>query len=120
MLHLLCFIRIEYFLFLIFKAVVGSAGVGVMASLYGSKVTEGGMTLELSLEINKKLQVRFFSFIHLFSANFQAVLEDTLLKNITLKDNLSTLGEEVSKMAIERHKEAAKQSYKDRHKENGQ
>merc|ERR1719278_957519 len=87
------------------EAVVGSAGVGVMASLYGSKVTEGGMTLELSLEINKKLQ---------------AVLEDTLLKNITLKDNLSTLGEEVSKMALERHKEAAKQSYKDRHKENGQ
>ena len=104
-----------------FKAVVGSAGVGVMASLYGSKVTEGGMTLELSLEINKKLQVRLLSSFHLFiSANFQAVLEDTLLKNITLKDNLSTLGEEVSKMAIERHKEAAKQSYKDRHKENGQ
>ena len=48
------------------------------------------------------------------------MLEDTLLKNITLKDSLSTLGEEVSKMAIERHKEAAKQSYKDRHKENGQ
>ena len=42
----------------VIKAVVGSAGVGVMASLYGSKVTEGGMTLELSLEINKKLQVR--------------------------------------------------------------
>ena len=111
----------EYLLFLIFKAVVGSAGVGVMASLYGSKVTEGGMTLELSLEINKKLQVRFLSFIHLFIfTTFQAVLEDTLLKNITLKDNLSTLGEEVSKMAMERHKEAAKQSYKDRHKENGQ
>ena len=48
---------------------------------------------------------------------FQAVLEDTLLKNITLKDNLSTLGEEVSKMALERHKE--KESYKNRHKENG-
>ena len=110
-----------YYYFFIFKAVVGSAGVGVMASLYGSKVTEGGMTLELSLEINKKLQVDFLSSIHLFiCANFQAVLEDTLLKNITLKDNLSTLGEEVSKMAIERHKEAAKQSYKDRHKENGQ
>jgi len=89
----------------IHKAVVGSAGVGVMASLYGSKVTEGGMTLELSLEINKKLQ---------------AVLEDTLLKNITLKDNLSTLGEEVSKMAMERHKEKnIKESFKDRHKENG-
>merc|ERR1719234_671899 len=86
------------------EAVVGSAGVGVMASLYGSKVTEGGMTLELSLEINKKLQ---------------AVLEDTLLKNITLKDNLSTLGEEVSKMAMERHKERNinKESYKDRHRE---
>ena len=51
---------------------------------------------------------------------FQAVLEDTLLKNITLKDNLSTLGEEVSKMALERHKEKnTKESYKDRHKENG-
>jgi len=84
------------------EAVVGSAGVGVMASLYGSKVTEGGMTLELSLEINKKLQ---------------AVLEDTLLKNITLKDNLSTLGEEVSKMAIERHNK--ERSLKDRHRENG-
>merc|ERR1719348_2472541 len=78
---------------------------GIMSSLYNSKVTEGGMTLELSLEINKKLQ---------------AVLEDTLLKNITLKDNLSTLGEEVSKMAMERHKEKnIKESYKDRHKENG-
>ena len=121
MLHSQRFIRVDYLLFLIFKAVVGSAGVGVMASLYGSKVTEGGMTLELSLEINKKLQVRFCSFNNLFiCSNFQAVLEDTLLKNITLKDNLSTLGEEVSKMALERHKEAAKQSYKDRHKENGQ
>ena len=54
------------------------------------------------------------------NSNFQAVLEDTLLKNITLKDNLSTLGEEVSKMAMERHKEKnPKESYKDRHKENG-
>ena len=91
------------------QAVVGSAGVGVMASLYGSKVTEGGMTLELSLEINKKLQVEFhfyrdkcWPFLTLVF-DLQAVLEDTLLKNITLKDNLSTLGEEVSKMAIERH-----------------
>ena len=45
---------------------------GVMASLYSSKPVgdSGTMTLELSLEINRKLQ---------------AVLEDTLLKNITLK-----------------------------------
>lgn len=42
---------------------------GIMASMYGSKVDDS-MTLELSLEINRKLQ---------------AVLEDTLLKNITLK-----------------------------------
>jgi hypothetical protein len=41
-----------------------------MASLYGSQALDDNMTLELSLEINRKLQ---------------AVLEDTLLKNITLK-----------------------------------
>ncbi len=43
---------------------------GIMASLYTSHLQDGTMTLELSLEINHKLQ---------------AVLEDTLLKNITLK-----------------------------------
>lgn len=41
------------------------------------------MTLELSLEVNKKLQ---------------AVLEDTLLKNITLKENLDMLGQEVDQL----------------------
>lgn len=46
---------------------------GIMASLYSSKPVDGGMTLELSLEINRKLQ---------------AVLEDTILKNITLKVSL--------------------------------
>ena len=56
-----------------------------MASLYNSRVSDSGMTLEPSLEINKKLQ---------------AVLEDTLLKNITLKENMSTLGQEISKMAM--------------------
>ena len=56
-----------------------------MSSLYNSKVSDSGMTLELSLEINKKLQ---------------AVLEDTLLKNITLKDNINTLGQEISKISI--------------------
>lgn len=45
-----------------------------MASLYTSHPADSGLTLELSLEINRKLQ---------------AVLEDTLLKNITLK--VSTL-----------------------------
>ncbi len=41
-----------------------------MASLYTTHPADSGLTLDLSLEINRKLQ---------------AVLEDTLLKNITLK-----------------------------------
>lgn len=69
---------------LMFQAKVG-AGQGIMASVYNSKVADSGMTLELSLEINKKLQ---------------AVLEDTLLKNITLKENINTLGQEISKISI--------------------
>ncbi|KAK8389249.1 hypothetical protein O3P69_020887 [Scylla paramamosain] len=57
---------------------------GIMASVYGSAPRDGTMTLELSLEINRKLQ---------------AVLEDTLLKNITLKENLNTLGDEIAKIS---------------------
>ena len=57
---------------------------GIMASLYSSKPSDSGMTLELSLEINQKLQ---------------AVLEDTLLKNITLKENINTLGNEIAKIS---------------------
>jgi hypothetical protein len=48
-----------------------------MASVYGSRALDNNMTLELSLEINRKLQ---------------AVLEDTLLKNITLKVKSSLYG----------------------------
>ena len=44
--------------------------MGIMASLYNHERKDGEMTLDLSLEINHKLQ---------------GVLEDTLLKNITLK-----------------------------------
>ena len=66
------------------KATV-AAGHGIMASLYNSRVADSGMALELSLEINKKLQ---------------AVLEDTLLKNITLKENMNTLGQEISEMTL--------------------
>ncbi|RZC38278.1 C10orf118 -like, partial [Asbolus verrucosus] len=43
---------------------------GIMASVYSSRVADDKLTLELSLDINRKLQ---------------AVLEDALLKNITLK-----------------------------------
>lgn len=54
---------------LFFQAQLSRHG-GIMASVYSSKAVDPDMTLELSLEINKKLQ---------------AVLEDTILKNITLK-----------------------------------
>lgn len=46
-----------------------------MASVYSSKPVDPDMTLELSLEINRKLQ---------------AVLEDTILKNITLKVSVAS------------------------------
>jgi len=61
---------------------------GVMSAIYGGikGANQTSMTLELSLEINKKLQ---------------AVLEDTLLKNITLKENLDVLGLEVDKLTRE-------------------
>ena len=54
------------------KSELAKYGNGVMSAIYGGikGVENKSMSLELSLEINKKLQ---------------AVLEDTLLKNITLK-----------------------------------
>ncbi|CAC5426412.1 Coiled-coil domain-containing protein 186,Palmitoyltransferase ZDHHC16,Palmitoyltransferase ZDHHC16A [Mytilus coruscus] len=60
----------------------------IMGSVYSSHQTDGSMTLELSLEINRKLQ---------------AVLEDTLLKNMTLKESLDTLGAEISRLSQENH-----------------
>ncbi|KAM4636626.1 coiled-coil domain-containing protein 186 isoform 2-T2 [Discoglossus pictus] len=61
---------------------------GIMASLYTSHPADTGLTLDLSLEINQKLQ---------------AVLEDTLLKNITLKENLQTLGTEIERLIKQQH-----------------
>ncbi|XP_009693929.1 PREDICTED: coiled-coil domain-containing protein 186 [Cariama cristata] len=62
---------------------------GIMASLYTSHPADSGLTLELSLEINRKLQ---------------AVLEDTLLKNITLKvRKLQTLGTEIERLIKQKH-----------------
>ena len=43
---------------------------GIMSSMYNLKTLDDGLSLELSMEINQKLQ---------------NVLEDTLLKNMTLK-----------------------------------
>ncbi|XP_065207039.1 coiled-coil domain-containing protein 186 isoform X2 [Planococcus citri] len=56
---------------------------GIMASIYTNKSDDGKIPLELSVEINQKLQ---------------AVLEDTLLKNITLKENIETLGKEIDRL----------------------
>lgn len=52
------------------KIYLSRRGGGIMSSLYNSSLTDDTMTLERSLEINQKLH---------------AVLEDTLLKNMTLK-----------------------------------
>jgi len=59
---------------------------GIMASIYSSRVSDKDMTLDLSLEINRKLQ---------------AVVEDTLLKNITLKESVNTLGAEIARLQEE-------------------
>ncbi|XP_014478393.1 PREDICTED: coiled-coil domain-containing protein 186 isoform X2 [Dinoponera quadriceps] len=59
---------------------------GIMASVYNHRVSDENMTLDLSLEINQKLQ---------------AVLEDVLLKNITLKDNIDTLGKEIARLTMQ-------------------
>ncbi|XP_077992275.1 coiled-coil domain-containing protein 186-like isoform X2 [Glandiceps talaboti] len=67
------------------KAKIARQG-GIMASLYKTHPVDPGMTLDLSLQINKKLQ---------------AVLEDTLLKNITLKDNIDTLGDEIARLTTQ-------------------
>ncbi|XP_026314361.1 coiled-coil domain-containing protein 186 isoform X2 [Hyposmocoma kahamanoa] len=63
------------------KREIARLGGGAMAAVWGGD--PNGMTLELSLEMNKRLQ---------------AVLEDALLKNITLKENMDTLGEEIARL----------------------
>ncbi|XP_071792870.1 coiled-coil domain-containing protein 186-like [Asterias amurensis] len=70
------------------KAQMSKQG-GIMSSLYRSQQTDPTMTLDLSLEINRKLQ---------------AVLEDTLIKNITLKDNIETLGVEIARLLKDQQK----------------
>lgn len=62
---------------------------GIMASLHTTQISDKALTLEFSLEINKKMQ---------------SVLEDALLKNITLKENISTLGEEIARLSTENHR----------------
>ncbi|XP_048485910.1 coiled-coil domain-containing protein 186 isoform X2 [Plutella xylostella] len=63
------------------KKDIARLGGGAMAAVWGGD--PAGMTLELSLEMNNRLQ---------------AVLEDALLKNITLKENMDTLGKEIARL----------------------
>ncbi|KAI0220002.1 hypothetical protein LSAT2_028463 [Lamellibrachia satsuma] len=70
------------------KALLSRHG-GIMASVFSSHSQDGALTLDLSLEINRKLQ---------------AVVEDVLLKNITLKENIDTLGTEIARLSQENRK----------------
>nr|XP_049703986.1 coiled-coil domain-containing protein 186 isoform X2 [Helicoverpa armigera] len=63
------------------KKEIARLGGGAMAAVWGGDPT--GLPPELSLEMTRRLQ---------------AVLEDTLLKNITLKENMDTLGAEISRL----------------------
>ena len=74
-----------------------SKKTGIMSALYKTnksylqtaqfiRSNEANMTMDLSLEINAKLQ---------------ALLEDTLIKNITLKDNIETLSQEIARLSKE-------------------
>ncbi|XP_047039187.1 coiled-coil domain-containing protein 186 isoform X2 [Helicoverpa zea] len=63
------------------KKEIARLGGGAMAAVWGGDPT--GLPAELSLEMTRRLQ---------------AVLEDTLLKNITLKENMDTLGAEISRL----------------------
>ncbi|KAH9413491.1 hypothetical protein DERP_007969, partial [Dermatophagoides pteronyssinus] len=73
------------------KAYISKRGGGIMSSLYNSSLTDDTMTLERSLEINNKLH---------------AILEDTLLKNMTLKENLNTLALEIDRLTkLQQHQQ---------------
>ncbi|KAK9887696.1 hypothetical protein WA026_000017 [Henosepilachna vigintioctopunctata] len=56
---------------------------GFMASINSGSIADKHLTLDMSLQINKKLQ---------------AVLEDALLENIILKENIDKLGHEIEKL----------------------
>ncbi|XP_041968699.1 coiled-coil domain-containing protein 186 isoform X2 [Aricia agestis] len=68
------------------KQELARLGGGAMAAVWGGD--PAGLTPELSLEMNRRLQ---------------ALLEDTLLKNITLKDNIDTLGEEIARLKAQKN-----------------
>ncbi|XP_076295638.1 coiled-coil domain-containing protein 186 isoform X2 [Lasioglossum baleicum] len=68
-----------------YKAELAKYG-GIMASIFTQRVSDEKMTLKLSLEINEKLQT---------------TVEDTLLTNMTLKDNIDTLSQEIARLTMQ-------------------
>ena len=63
-----------------------SRKVSALLQNNNNKSNDSHMTKELCIEINNKLQ---------------ALLEDTLIKNLTLKDSLDTLGKEIERLSNE-------------------
>jgi chromosome segregation ATPase len=64
-----------------------SRKTGIMASVFSGVRHHGhDVNLELSVEMNRKMQ---------------SVLEDTLLKNITLKESIETLGQEIQRLSTQ-------------------
>uniref|UniRef100_A0A5S6QTY3 Coiled-coil domain-containing protein 186 n=1 Tax=Trichuris muris TaxID=70415 RepID=A0A5S6QTY3_TRIMR len=68
------------------QAEIAKRGSTVMSNLFGSGMSNKEINLELALEMMRK---------------FQVVLEDTLLKNVILKENVQTLGQEISRLSQE-------------------
>lgn len=65
---------------------LNSTNKSYLNTAYFISNNEGHMTMELCQEINAKLQ---------------ALLEDTLVKNLTLRDSLDTLGQEIARLSKE-------------------
>ncbi|KRX92609.1 Uncharacterized protein T4E_4044, partial [Trichinella pseudospiralis] len=68
------------------KAEIAKRGHTLMSNLFSTGMSNKEINLELAVEMLRKLQ---------------AVLEDTLLKNITFKESVDTLGEEIARLSRE-------------------
>ncbi|KRZ49107.1 Uncharacterized protein T02_4687 [Trichinella nativa] len=68
------------------QAEMAKRGQTVMSNLFSTGMSNREINLELAVEMLRKLQ---------------AVLEDTLLKNITFKESVDTLGEEIARLSRE-------------------
>ncbi|KRY77633.1 Uncharacterized protein T4A_12250 [Trichinella pseudospiralis] len=68
------------------QAEIAKRGHTLMSNLFSTGMSNKEINLELAVEMLRKLQ---------------AVLEDTLLKNITFKESVDTLGEEIARLSRE-------------------